>query len=289
MPWRPSLAFLGTSGVAQLLVGGHLRNSSSLCIEPCAEISHNGAMVEHGHRGDSTFATTHWSVVLSAAGSPSVESADALEGLCRSYWYPLYAFVRRQGHPPEDARDLVQGFFLHLLRRDILQAARPARGRFRSFLLGALKHFLSDQRAKAEAQKRGGIYEVVSWDSAQAEAWFAEEGTDAGTPERLFDRRWALTILERARERLEAECVEQGKGQHLARLSAFVTGENGSLSYVDAAVSLSLSVSAVKSAIHRLRQRYYELIRGQVSQTVAEPWEVEDELRYMLALFSRDA
>jgi RNA polymerase sigma-70 factor (ECF subfamily) len=235
------------------------------------------------------FATTHWSVVLAAGRDSTPSAQEALEQLGRIYWYPLYAFLRWQGHSVEDAQDLVQGFFLHLLRGNILRVAEPGRGRFRSFLLGTLKHFVSDAKGKATAQKRGGDQQFVSWDLALAEHLFQQEPADPASPDRLFERRWAMTLLEQALARLQAECVAHGRGEGFPQLQAFVTGEKGSMSYAETAATLGLSLSAVKSAIFRLRHRYHELVREEVGHTVADPGEVEDELRYMLAVFSRGA
>jgi len=252
-------------------------------------------MVVQGHRVEDadtrvrSFATTHWSVVLAAGQATDPQASEALELLCRTYWYPLYAFLRRQGHSAEDAQDLVQGFFLHLLRRDILPAAEPSRGRFRSFLLGTLKHFLSDEKSKAEAQKRGGGQQFISWDLANAEGRFQQEPADQSSADRLFERRWAMTILEQALDRLRAECASDARSESFERLQGFVTGERGPLSYAEAAAHLGLSLSAVKSAIFRLRRRYHELVRDEVGHTVAEPGEVEEELRYMLEVFSGGA
>ncbi len=249
-------------------------------------------MVVGDHRAEdaeshvATFATTHWSVVLAAGGPDSPKAARALETLCCTYWYPLYAYLRRDGHAPEDAEDLVQGFFLHLLQREVLKSIQREGGRFRSFLLVTLKHFVSDERARAEAKKRGGAHLVVSWDQVQAEQQFLREPVDIESPDRLFDRRWALILLERALGRLREESGMAGNGQRFAQLQAFVSGEKGELSYAEAAERAGLTHSALKSAVFRLRRRYHELIREEVSQTVAEPGEIEEELRYLLGLFS---
>jgi RNA polymerase sigma-70 factor (ECF subfamily) len=235
------------------------------------------------------FATTHWSVVLAAGRDSTPCAQEALEQLGRVYWYPLYAFLRWQGHGVEDAQDLVQGFFLHLLRGDILRVAEPGRGRFRSFLLGTLKHFVSDEKGKATAQKRGGDQQFISWDLAHAERLFRQEPADPSSPDRLFERRWAMTLLEQALARLRAECVADGRSDLFEQLQAFVTGEKGPMSYAEAAANLGLSLSALKSAIFRLRRRYHELVWEEVGHTVADPGDVEDELRHMLAVFSRGA
>jgi DNA-directed RNA polymerase specialized sigma24 family protein len=213
---------------------------------------YHGVMRNGGHRAEGAdtqaawFATTHWSVVLSASQSTDPQASEALEQLCRTYWYPLYAFLRRQGHSAEDVQDLVQGLFLHLLRGDILPTAEPGRGRFRSFLLGTLKHFLSDEKGKAEAQKRGGGQPFISWDQASAERRFRQEPADESSPDRLFERRWAMTILEQALEDLRAECASDARNGLFEQLQGFVTGEKGPVSYAEAAANLGLSLSAVK-------------------------------------------
>jgi DNA-directed RNA polymerase specialized sigma24 family protein len=236
--------------------------------------------------GGPAFTTTHWSVVLQAGGAPSPQNEAALEQLCRIYWYPLYAYVRRRGCLPEDAKDLVQGFFLHLLRGEILAGVRREGGRFRSFLLVTLKHYLSDQRDKALAQKRGGGRQIVSWDAAQAEQRFLREPVDAQSPDLLFERNWALTLLERALARLREMCESEGKGELFAHLKGFILGEKGIKSYAAAAAELQLTDSAFKTALFRLRRRYHELVRDEVRETVAEPKEAEEELRHLLTLFT---
>ena len=232
------------------------------------------------------FATTHWSVVLAAGDPASPTASAALETLCRTYWYPLYAYLRRSGHPPADAEDLVQGFFLHLLRLELLHSVQREGGRFRSFLLTALKHFLWDEKAKAAAQKRGGGHQFVSWEQAQAEQRFLREPADIASADRLFERRWALTLLEEAMSRLQEECVANGNAERFMQLKGFVSGEKGELSYAEAAERTGLTPSAVKSAIFRFRRRYHELIREEVGHTVADPREIEEELRYLLKFFS---
>jgi len=236
--------------------------------------------------GEAAFTTTHWSVVLAAGDSESPAAAGALEQLCRTYWYPLYAYLRRTGYRPDDAEDLIQGFFLYLLEGQILRSVEREGGRFRSFLLGTLKHFVSDQQDKASAQKRGGGRSLISWDLAQAEHRFLREPADEESPDRLYERRWASVLLERAMERLQQEWVCAGKADLFARLKGFVSGEKGLASYAEAAEQANLSPSALKSAIFRLRRRYHELVREEVAHTVADPRELKEELRYLLSLFS---
>lgn len=243
--------------------------------------------VDHAAPRGCWFATTHWSLVLAAGQGVEPKATEALEELCRAYWYPLYAFLRWQGHNVDDAQDLVQGFFCHLLERGILHVAEPGRGRFRSFLLGALKHFVSDITKKVEAQKRGGGQSLISLDWADAEGRFQREAADEAAPDRLFERRWATTLLDRALDRLRAECAAGKRGAQLKQLQEFITGEKGPVSYADAAANLGMSLSAVKSAILRMRRRYHELVREEVGHTVSSLDDVEDELRYLLQIFSR--
>ena len=232
------------------------------------------------------FATTHWSVVLAAGQGDSPRARQALEQLCRTYWYPLYAYLRRTGQSVENAEDLVQGFFLHLMKREILASVSREGGRFRSFLLGTLKHFVSDQKDKDTAQKRGGGQPFVSWELAQAEQQFLHEPVDNQSADRIYERRWALTLLGRALERLREQCTDENKADLFAQLKGFVTGEKGPMSYAEAAAQLGLSVCALKSTIFRLRRRYQALVREEVSHTVSHPDEIEEELRYLLTVFS---
>jgi RNA polymerase sigma factor (sigma-70 family) len=232
------------------------------------------------------FATTHWSAVLAAGGHDSQGATAALEELCRTYWYPLYAYLRRTGNDAEDAEDLVQGFFLYLLEGKILRSVEREGGRFRSFLLATLKHFVSDQKDKARAQKRGGGRGLISWELAEAEQRFEREPADEGSVDRLFDRRWASALLEQALERLRLECAQSGKSALFAQLKGFVSGEKGLESYAEAAAKANLSLSALKSAIFRLRRRYYELVREEVGRTLTNPCDFQEELRYLLGLFS---
>ena len=242
--------------------------------------------VEPTSRPPGLFATTHWSVVLSAGQQKSPEAAQALETLCRTYWYPLYAHARRQGHNPEDAQDLTQAFFAHLLRQDFLRGVRPDKGRFRSFLLACLNNFLSDERDRAQTAKRGRGQPPISLDANLAERRYREEPVDGLTPEIAYERRWAATLLGRARTRLAGEYAAHGKTDLLHRLQEFPLGERGDSSFRDCAVRLSLSESALKSAVHRMRLRYRELVREEVAHTVNDPAEVEAEIRYLIAVVS---
>jgi DNA-directed RNA polymerase specialized sigma24 family protein len=233
------------------------------------------------------FNTTHWSLVREAAGLSDSGAVRALEKLCTGYWFPLYAFVRRQGYAAADAEDLTQGFFSWLIESKHLNVADPEIGRFRSFLLCRLKHFLSDKCKKARAQKRGGGQSVLSLDLAMAEEWYGlEPATTELSPDLIFDRRWAMAILERTVERLRAEYVAADRGALYDELKHFRPGEDASRSYAEVAARVGLSEGAVKSAIYRLRQRHRDLLREEIAQTVATPSEVDEEIRYLISILS---
>jgi len=245
---------------------------------------------EGGHnafaRGPANFRTTHWSVVLLAGQEHEPNSAEALEQLCRAYWPPIYAFVRRRGYTREEAEDLVQGFFSLLLARKGLERVDPARGRFRSFLLASVNNYLANEHERATRQKRGGGCETFSLDAQEAEERYAVEPVDDLTPERLFERRWAETVFERIIARLQAEFAAVGQAPRFECLKPFLLGEPADFSYADVAQQLGLSVSAVTSAIHRMRARYREIFREEIAQTVGDVTEVEDEIRYLVRALS---
>jgi RNA polymerase sigma factor (sigma-70 family) len=230
------------------------------------------------------FVTTHWSVVLSAGKSASPEAESAMNELCKSYWYPLYSYVRRKGHDADESKDLTQEFFAQLLAKSLLASVDRNKGKFRSWLLGVMNHFLAHEWAKARAQKRGGGLPVFSLDETDPEERYRHEPADNTTPENLFDRRWALTLMERAGARLRAEYEAAGKNEVYACLKGFVSIEGTDFSYDDAAQRLGLTTSAVKSAIHRLRHRYQELVREEIAQTVSTAAEVDDEIKYLLTV-----
>jgi RNA polymerase sigma-70 factor (ECF subfamily) len=236
--------------------------------------------------GQPLFATTHWSVVLAAADQEAPDAAAALERLCRTYWYPLYAYVRRRGYGPDDAQDLTQEFFARFLARKSLAGVAPQKGKFRSFLLVALRHFLSDQRDRAFAVKRGGGKEVLSLDAQQAEDRYRLEPVERLDAEKIYERRWAMTLLGQAWTRLREESAAHGKLQQFERLAEFVAGE-AEITCVAAASELGLGESAMRSAVHRLRERYRALIREEVSFTVSAPGEVDEELRYLIKVVSQ--
>ena len=233
------------------------------------------------------FATTHWSVVLAAGHPDSPQAAVALETLCCTYWYPLYAYIRRRGYGPEDAQDLTQDFFARLLKENYPGQANPARGKFRSFLLLTLNHFLSDVHARATTRKRGGGQTVISLDAQVSEDRYRLEPADEVDPEKAFERHWAHTILDNALARLRAEFLSDGKAEQYETLKAFEPGEQKTMSYADAAARLGASESAVKSMIHRLRQRHRELVREEVAHTVATASEVDEELHHLIAVISQ--
>lgn len=235
-----------------------------------------------GSDGGAVFATTRWSVVLAAGQSDSARSADALNRLCRAYWPPIYAYVRRAGYRVEDARDLTQDFFARLLAQRSLVAADPEKGRFRSFLLGALKHFLADARDRASAQKRGGGKSFISLDAEVGESSYSWEAVDDQTPEHLFERRWALTVMARAMQQLEEECRLAGKVVLFASLKGFLSEGAARKTYPDAAAELGLTEANVRMIVTRLRRRYGQIIRREVAQTVGSEDEADDELRHLL-------
>jgi DNA-directed RNA polymerase specialized sigma24 family protein len=230
------------------------------------------------------FATTCWSVVLAAGDTTSPHCKKALEKLCRTYWYPLYAYVRRKGYDAHAAQDLTQEFFARLLARNYLSVADRNRGKFRSFLLGSLEHFLAREWTKAHAQKRGGGQAVLSRDAMDAENRYFLEPAYKLTAERIFDRRWATTLLDQAMSGLREECVDNHKGELFARVESSLSGQKGEASYADIAAELKMSEGAIKVAVHRLRQRYGELVRAEIAQTVATPEEADEELHYLFTV-----
>ena len=229
------------------------------------------------------FVTTHWSLVVSAGRDDTPQARDALEKLCRNYWPPIYAFVRRQGHGPHDAQDLTQEFFARLLEKQQFAAADPARGRFRSFLLASLKHFLANEWDKARAQKRGGGQILIPIDAAAAETSCGFEPADQLTAEKNFERRWALTLLEQVLRRLRAEYVSDDRENLFEQLKSTLTEASRTVGYAEIATRLGTTEGAVKVAVHRLRQRYREVLRAEIADTVASSEEVEDEIRNLFA------
>ncbi len=230
------------------------------------------------------FHTTHWSMVLEAGGS-SESSRSAMEMLCRRYWYPLYVFVRRRGYDTHEAQDLTQEFFARLLASESLKTAQPERGRFRTFLLGALKNFLANEWRDAHRLKRGGGVELLSWDELDPERRYVLEPVGSGSAESLFDRRWAQAVVSVALTRLETEMRQEGTVERFTTLKAFLQGDSAD-SYATAGARLGVSEAAVKSAIFRMRRRYGELVREEIAQTVVTPAEVEAEIQHLIALLT---
>jgi RNA polymerase sigma-70 factor (ECF subfamily) len=233
------------------------------------------------------FATTHWSVVLAAKESNTPGADEAMEKLCRAYWPPIYAYIRRERHNATDAQDLTQEFFARLLAKDYLQHLRHQEGKFRSFLLTILKHFLSDERDKAGAQKRGGGKTFVSLDETSAEERYLDAPVNGLSPDQMFDRRWAQRVMERALTRLREEYVAGGKGALFEQLKDIQLGEHGETSYAEIGARLGMAEGAVASAVHRLRKRHREILRKEIAQTVARPEEIDQEIRNLLAILSQ--
>jgi RNA polymerase sigma-70 factor (ECF subfamily) len=231
------------------------------------------------------FATTHWSLVLAARDQAAPQAREALADLCRVYWYPLYAFIRRQGHAADQAQDLTQEFFARLLEKDFLRLVDRDKGKFRSFLLAACKHFLANQRDRANARKRGGARTHVPIDFVAAEDRYSLEPAHPLTPEKLFARRWALTLLDQVLAQLHEEFLQAEKGTVFEHLKGFLTGtgEKGGRSYGEVAREVGLTEGALRVAVHRLRKRYRELLCAEIARTVRDPGQVEDEVRDLFA------
>jgi RNA polymerase sigma factor (sigma-70 family) len=232
------------------------------------------------------FATTHWSVVLQAGHDVGDDTDRALETLCQAYCYPLYAFVRRLGHSPHDAQDLTQSFFAYLLEKRLLARASPEAGRFRSFLLGSLKNFLANEWRRQGAQKRGAS-KTISLDAQDAEERYAIEPADETNPQTLYEEAWAVAVMEQASSMLESEYARSGKQALFDQLAPCLQGDRRDVTYVELGERLNLSEGAVKVAVHRLRQRYRELLRAAIATTVADPLEIESELRHLVQVLSR--
>lgn len=233
--------------------------------------------------GASRFATTHWSVVLTAGTPESSHYQEALETLCRTYWFPVYAYLRRHGHTTHQAEDYVQGFFTYLLEKRGLCRVDPQCGKFRSFLLATLKHFLTDERDRAQAQKRGGGRRVLSLNLETAESQYAIEPAHHLSADKLFERHWALTVLNRTMGQLKAELTSGNKQGLFAILRVYLTQEEGSVPYREIATKLDMTEGAVKGAVYRLRKRYRELLYEEIAQTVSTKDQVGQEIRDLFA------
>jgi RNA polymerase sigma-70 factor (ECF subfamily) len=232
------------------------------------------------------FATTHWSIVLSAGRKESGESGKALASLCQAYWYPLYAYVRRRGYSAHEAQDLTQEFFLHLLQQESIQVADPERGKFRSFLLASLQNFLANEWRRGQAEKRGGGTPVISLDLHAGEDRYGLEPADTVTPEKIFERRWALTLLDMALTRLQEEFTTSGKKELFDALKEHLGSGASGTPYAVVAARLGMTEGAVKVASHRLRRRCREILRGAIGETVADPADIDGELQQLFAAIS---
>ena len=236
---------------------------------------------------ESQFRSTHWSAVLSARDKNSSQAQQALAELCRTYWYPLYTYIRRRGNNPTDAEDLTQGFFERLLDKDYIGDLTPGTGRFRSFLLTALKHYLANEWDRSQTRKRGGGIVIVSLDDHDAETRYQFEPADHVTPDILFEQRWALTVLERVLAKLREEFVAGNKEELFEQLKAFLSADRPGPTCGEIAVRTGLREGTVKVAVHRLRRRYGELLRAEIAETVGDPAEVEDEIRQLISVLSK--
>jgi RNA polymerase sigma-70 factor (ECF subfamily) len=228
------------------------------------------------------FVTTRWTVILHAGRRSTPQADEALEELCQTYWFPLYAFLRRKGESKEDAEDLVQGFFARLLDRNYLEGVASERGKFRAFLLASFKHYLANERDRAGRQKRGGNVPHLSLDWQAAHTRYNIEPVDQLSPDKLYDRAWAVTVLERVITRLQAESTAEGKSALFAQIKPFLMLGRGATPYAQAADKLKLTESALRVAVHRLRRRYREMLREEVAQTLAEPSQTEEEMRALI-------
>ncbi|HEX4593917.1 MAG TPA: sigma-70 family RNA polymerase sigma factor [Bryobacteraceae bacterium] len=238
----------------------------------------------HTFSGPSEFPTTRWTLVVAASDPKRKEFRSALASLCENYWYPLYAYLRRRGYPADQAQDLTQEFFIRVLEGRYLDRADPEKGRFRAFLLTSLKFFVADEEDRNRAQKRGGGA-LLPLEFSCGEERYQREPAHDETPERIFERRWALSVLDRVVEKLRDEFVRHGRAEHFERLKVFLLGRSDA-PYAALAHELNTSEGALKVAIHRLRKRYRELFRQEIADTVADPAEVESELRFLAAVLT---
>jgi RNA polymerase sigma-70 factor (ECF subfamily) len=236
--------------------------------------------------GQRVFATTHWSVVLAAGEGDSAPARRALETLCAAYWYPIYAYVRRKGHGPDEAQDLTQEFFAQLIAKERLRLADREKGKFRTFLLAMLDYFLAREWTRAHRQKRGGQFTFVSLDQQTPEERYRLEPAISDTPEKIYLRQWVLTVLEQAMNALELECRENGKGALFGEVKELLSTERDGPTYAEIGRRLNMAEGATRMAVLRLRRRYGELLRHEIAQTVGQPEEVDEEMRFLLSLVS---
>jgi len=240
---------------------------------------------DRGPRAEARFMTTHWSVVFAAGHDSCPQHKQALDTLCGAYWFPLYAYLRRTGCTSDEAADLTQAFFAQLLEKDYLKDVRPEPGKFRSFLLACLRHFVANQRKHDRAAKRGGRRRPISLDLEDAESRYALEPVEHLSPERLYEKSWALAVIRHVMHRLDEEMAAKGKSRLLDRLAAYLTAD-AAVPYRDAAADLNMTESAVKVAVHRLRKRCRQLLRDEIAQTVSASDDIDDEIRVLFTTLS---
>ncbi len=250
---------------------------------PMAEVNPDES---HGAQPSPVFATTHWSVVLAAGDEASPHAQAALARLCQAYWLPVYAFVRKRGHSPEQAQDLTQGFFANFLAKQHVHKADRDRGRFRSFLMTSVENFLRNEHDRTQAQKRGGGREVISLDAPDPEACYLREPVTESDPARAFEQRWAATLLQTVLTRLEAEFQASSRREVFEALQAHLWGDAAAAPYPELAARFGMSPANVKMIAHRLRLRYRELLREEIAQTVALPSQIDDEIQHLMAVVS---
>jgi RNA polymerase sigma factor (sigma-70 family) len=233
--------------------------------------------------GGNRFPTTQWTLVFSAGSAADPQNRDALAALCSSYWYPIYAYIRRRGSSAQDAQDLTQEFFTRVVEKRYMDRADPRKGRFRQFLLMCVNHFLADEWDRSQAQKRGG---PLGPEPAWCEKLYEQEPADTETPERIFERRWALTLIERALEGVRDEFAADGRSADFEKLRVFLAGPGEGASYAETAAAMGVKQEALRMAVHRLRRRYRDRLRSEIARTVAAPEEVEPEIRYLLGVLA---
>ena len=248
-------------------------------------MSSNQSEGESGPRTAAQFATTHWSVVLAAGDGASPESSAALERLCRTYWYPLYAFVRRKGYSVEDAEDLVQDFFSTFLQKGYVERADPARGRFRSLLLTSMQNFLHNAQDRLTALKRGGGQRFFSWDITAVEDRYRAQPGEGLTPEKAYEKRWAATLLQEVLDRVREDFKVTGRAELFEQLKGHLWAEDDAVPYAQLGANLGMTPMALKVTVHRLRQRFGERLREEIAHTVSDAAEVEHEIQYLIGLF----
>lgn len=243
-----------------------------------------GDATSEGRAGSACFQTTHWSQIRAAADASRPGAEEALSSVCAAYWYPVYAYARGCGLSPEDAQDLTQAFFARVIEKSFLAAADATRGRFRWFLLTSLQNFLRNELDRAQALKRGGALPNLSWDALEAEQRFAAEPVESMTPDLLFDRSWALVVMSQSLERLAGEFAANGRAAVFQQLKRYLEGTNAQNGYEEAAECLGISPAAIRVAVHRLRERFRQLVRDEIARTVSDSTEIDDELRHLAHL-----